>query len=62
MDALIIEAIRQGIPTPARQVADRLGIQELTCPVCEERILYAAAVGCFHECMPEWVMALMESD
>ena len=27
MDALIIEAIRQGIPTPARQTADRLGIR-----------------------------------
>ena len=26
IDALILEAIRQGIPTPARQTADRLGI------------------------------------
>ena len=26
IDALIIEAIRLGIPTPARQAADRLGI------------------------------------
>ena len=26
IDALLIEAIRRGIPTPARQAADRLGI------------------------------------
>ena len=26
INALILEAIRQGIPTPARQAADRLGI------------------------------------
>ena len=26
IDALIIEAIRRGIPTPARQTADRLGL------------------------------------
>ena len=26
IDALILEAIRQGIPTPARQAADKLDI------------------------------------
>ena len=26
IDALILEAIRRGIPTPTRQAADRLGI------------------------------------
>ena len=28
INALILEAIRQGIPTPARQAADRLGIAD----------------------------------
>ena len=55
--ALTLEAIRQGIPTPARQVADRLDIRELVCPECEARILYAAAI----ECLPEWERALMEA-
>ena len=58
IDALIIEAIRRGIPTPARQAADKLDILELTCPECEARI--PAAVGCIHECLPEWERALMQ--
>ena len=58
-DALILEAIRRGIRTPARQTADR--IRELTCPECEARIQYAAAIGCIHECLPEWERALMEA-
>ena len=61
IDALIIEAIRRGLPTPARQTADRLDIRELTCPECEARIQYAAAIGCIHECLPEWERALMEA-
>ena len=55
-DALIVEAIRRGVPTPARQAADRLSIRRLTCPFCDSRILYAAAQGIVHECMPELVL------
>ena len=46
MYALLIEAIRQGIPTPARQAADRLGIRR---PFCDSRI--PPAQGIVHECM-----------
>ena len=47
IDALIIEAIRRGIPTPARQAADRLGI-------------LSPAQNLAHECLPEWERALMQ--
>ena len=46
IDALILEAIRRGIPTPARQAADRLDIRR---PFCDSRI--PAAQGIVYECM-----------